>query len=142
MLWLSSQPYFAAWIHRFPLARILKMALLKEGIPALNLPWQMIFYLSTGVLAGIVVSLITKPISSARLDQYYRLIKTPVIPGEPPVEQPCTLPAGIQTKTRKELFPGRSIYLPIPSRTSVQGFIGMGMLIALLILGVGWIVAR
>ena len=117
------------------------MTVLDGGIPVMNLPWQMIFYFFTGVLAGFVVSLLTRRVEPTQLENYYQLIKTPVKPGEPSLEEPCTLPARIQTETRKELFPGRSLYLPIPSRTSILGFAGMGILIALLIFCVQWIIA-
>jgi Na+/proline symporter len=142
MLWLTSQPFFASSIHNLPFAGTLKMTVLDGEIPVMNLPWQMIFYLLTGVLAGFIVSLLSRRVESAKLENYYRLIKTPVEPGEPSVEEPCTLPEGLQTITRKELFPGRSFHLPIPSRTSFLGFFGMGILITLLIFSVGWIIAR
>ncbi|MHC4169913.1 MAG: hypothetical protein ACYSWQ_23440, partial [Planctomycetota bacterium] len=54
------------------------------------LPWQMVFYLSVGMVAGIVVSLLTKPVSGKKLDNFYALVRTPVTPGEQPAV-PCTL---------------------------------------------------
>ncbi|MHC4356300.1 MAG: sodium:solute symporter family protein, partial [Planctomycetota bacterium] len=54
------------------------------------LPWQMVFYLSVGLVAGIVVSLLTKPVSGKKLDNFYALVRTPVTPGEQPAV-PCTL---------------------------------------------------
>jgi len=63
----------------------------------LYLPWQMILYLSAGLISGIVVSLFTKPVAKEKLDNYYALIRTPIKP------------------TNLEFM--------IPSRTSVVGFL-------------------
>jgi len=85
------------------------------------LPWQMVFYLSAGVLAGIVVSLLTRPVAEAQLETFYALARTPVAPGEPAL-QPCTLPAGAAVPPRRRLLPWRSLEVPVPTLTSVIGF--------------------
>jgi len=85
------------------------------------LPWQMVFYLSAGVLAGIVVSLLTRPVAEAQLETFYALVRTPVAPGEPAL-QPCTLPAGAAVPPRRRLLPWRSLEVPVPTLTSVIGF--------------------
>jgi len=86
------------------------------------LPWQMVFYLSAGVLAGIVVSLLTRPVAEAQLETFYALARTPVAPGEPAL-QPCTLPEGAAVPPRRRrLLPWRSLEVPVPTLTSVIGF--------------------
>ena len=42
----------------------------------------MLFYLSAGLLGGVIVSLLTKPGEKEKLENFYALIRTPVQPGE------------------------------------------------------------
>lgn len=88
----------------------------------LYLPWQMILYLSAGLIGGIVVSLLTKPVAAEKLDNYYALIRTPIKLGEQP-PAPCTLPEGAVVPAKRNLFPNTSLEIMIPSRTSVVGFL-------------------
>ena len=88
----------------------------------LYLPWQMTFYLLTGLLAGVFVSLVTTRVNEEKLEHFYALIRTPVTPGEH-VEQACTLPAGAVVPEKRQLFPNTSIEFLVPSRTSVVGFL-------------------
>jgi len=93
----------------------------KGNVLEIYLPWQMVFYLSAGALAGIVVSLLTRPVAEAQLETFYALVRTPVAPGEPAL-QPCTLPAGAAVPPRRRLLPWRSLEVPVPTLTSVIGF--------------------
>ena len=88
----------------------------------LYLPWQMILYLSAGVFSGIVVSLLTKPVAKEKLDNYYALIRTPIMPGEQP-PAPCTLPDDAVVPEKRNIFPNTNLEFMIPSRTSVVGFL-------------------
>jgi Na+/proline symporter len=88
----------------------------------LYLPWQMVFYLAAGLIAGVVVSLLTKPVPEPRLENFYALLRTPVRPGEQ-VAVPCTLPVGTVVPPRRNLFPLRSLEIPVPSRTGILGFL-------------------
>ena len=94
--------------------------MLRQG--GLYLPWKMILYLSTGLIGGIVVSLLTKPVAEEKLDNYYALIRTPIQPGEQP-PAPCTLPEGAIVPAKRKLLPNTSLEIMIPSRTSVIGFL-------------------
>ena len=85
------------------------------------LPWQMLFYLTGGFLAGIIVSLFTKPVAKEKLDKFYALLRTPIKPGEQ-VPAPCTLPADAVVPERRNIFPNSNLEIPIPSLTSVIGF--------------------
>jgi Na+/proline symporter len=88
----------------------------------LYLPWQMILYLSAGLISGIVVSLLTKPVAQEKLDNYYALIRTPIKPGEQP-DAPCTLPDNALVPEKRNIFPETNLEFMIPSRTSVVGFL-------------------
>jgi len=81
---------FVLWDFNASCAQCLPDFMLWNG--QLYLPWQMILYLSAGLISGIVVSLLTKPVSKEKLDNYYALIRTPINPGEQPAV-PCTLPS-------------------------------------------------
>ena len=88
----------------------------------LYLPWQMILYLSAGLISGIVVSLLTKPVAEEKLNNYYALIRTPIKPGEQP-DVPCTLPDDALVPEKRNIFPNTNLEFMIPSRTSVVGFL-------------------
>jgi Na+/proline symporter len=88
----------------------------------LYLPWQMVFYLAAGLMAGIVVSLLTRPGPEHKLENFYALLRTPVQPGEQ-VAVPCTLPAGTVVPPRHNLLAARSLEIPVPSRTGIAGFL-------------------
>ena len=96
------------------------------------LPWQMVFYLSAGVLAGIVVSLVTKPVAADKLDTFYALVRTPIAPGET-VERPCTLPEGGEVPPRRPLLPWRDFEILVPSVTSVIGFLAAWVIVGAMI---------
>ena len=86
------------------------------------LPWQMVFYLSAGMVAGIVASLLTKPVAGKKLDNFYALVRTPVTPGEQPAV-PCTLSEDTVIPEKRNIFPNTNLEFQIPSRTSVVGFL-------------------
>ena len=86
------------------------------------LPRQMVFYLSAGLIAGIVVSLLTKPVAEAKLDNFYALVRTPVRPGEQ-VSATCTLPADAVVPEKRNLLPGTGLEIPVPSIVGVVGFL-------------------
>jgi len=140
MLWLTSQSFFTEIIGRVSFASTLGMVVQRGEQLAVPLPWQMIFYLSTGIIAGIAVSLLTRPVASEKLERYFRLIRTPVGAGESAPEKPCTLPENAGPPLRRELFPGRSLFISIPSRISWLGFAGMAVFILLMIFSVAWMV--
>ena len=99
----------------------------------LYLPWQMIMYLSAGLISGIVVSMVTKPVAEKKLDNFYALIRTPVKPEEQP-DVPCTLPDDAVVPVKRNIFPNTNLEFMIPSRTSVVGFlVGWGFVAAIVI---------
>jgi Na+/proline symporter len=105
----------------------------------LYLPWQMVFYLSAGLSAGIVVSLVTRPVPPKKLENFYALLRTPVRPGEQ-VAVPCTLPADAVVPERRNLFPSRTLEIPVPTRTGILGFLAGWVCAGLLALAL-WLIA-
>jgi len=88
----------------------------------LYLPWQMVFYLGAGLISGIIVSLLTKPVSAKKLENFYALTRTPIAPGEQ-VDAPCTLPQGAEVPQRRNIFANSNLEIAVPSRMSVLGFL-------------------
>jgi len=130
--WLTTQEFFISWLGGLPMADSLRFVFVKNGTPEVYLPWQMIFYLTAGLIAGIVVSLFTRPVAREKLDNFYALVRTPVKPGEQ-VATPCTLPDDAVVPAKRNIFPNTSLEIPIPSLTSVVGFlVGWGCVAAII----------
>ena len=104
----------------------------------LHLPWQMILYLGAGLISGIVVSLLTRPVAAEKLENFYALTRTPVTLGEQ-VDKPCTLPAGAVVPERRNIFPDTSLEIAIPSRISLLGFLAGWACVAAIVACVYWI---
>jgi len=111
---------YVLWDFNVGCAQCLPDFMLWNG--QLYLPWQMILYLSAGLISGIVVSLLTKPVAEEKLDNYYALIRTPIKPGEQPAA-PCTLPDDAVVPEKRNIFPNTNLEFMIPSRTSIVGFL-------------------
>jgi Na+/proline symporter len=94
--------------------------------------WQMVCYIGTGVVSGVVVSLITPRTPQAKLDHFFTLIHTPVRPGEQEGEKPCTLPADHLPKDEK-LFNLDDIELPKPTWLGLGGFVLAWILVGFII---------
>ena len=106
----------------------------------LYLPWQMVLYLSAGLVGGVIVSLVTRPVAAKKLERFYALLRTPVRPGEQ-VDVACTLPPGAVTSERRNVFPNSRLEIPVPSKIAVAGFLVGWACVALLVLVVYWIAA-
>jgi hypothetical protein len=99
----------------------------------LYLPWQMVLYLSSGLVAGVVVSWLTRPVAREKLERFYALLRTPVQAGEQ-VDAPCTLPAGAVVPERRSVFGDSNVEIPVPSLTGVAGFAaGWGCVAAIVV---------
>jgi Na+/proline symporter len=86
-------------------------------------PWRITLYMTAGLLAGIVASLLSRPTAREKLDRFYALIRTPVLPGESQTEEPCTLPPGVEPAPRRLLTSFGGLEIPVPSRVTVLGFV-------------------
>jgi hypothetical protein len=105
---------------------------LVKGKHSIYEPWQIIFYLSVAIVAGIIASLLTSKPKAQKIKLFHDLIGTPVKFGEI-VSEPCTLPEGVEPSNRKRWFKGTSFEICAPSKISYLGFavswIAVGMMI-------------
>ena len=134
--WISTQPFFIDWLKLLPFAE--NWGLIWDN--AMYDPWGILFYLVLATMAGIVVSLVTKPVESARLQRYYDLTRTPIAEGEV-IEKPCEFPAGVKPARREMLTTAFGLELPKPSTASVIGFAAGWAGVAALIGGFVWLVS-
>ncbi len=133
--WLTTQEFFISWLGNLAITEPLTFIFIKDGVPEVYLPWQMIFYLSAGIIVGIVVSLFTKAVPREKLDNFYALVRTPVSPDEQ-VPVPCTLPEDAVVPEKRNIFPNTNLEIAIPSRTSVVGFLAGWVCVAAIIYSV------
>ncbi len=133
--WLTTVPTFVAWVARCPLAEPLGLIWREPGKAAeIYEPWTIVFYLTAATLSGVVVSLVTRPGAREKLDLFYTLTRTPIVPGET-VNEPCTLPDGLVPPYRRMLLTAFGLEVPMPSRTSIVGFLAGWLAVATLIGG-------
>jgi Na+/proline symporter len=104
VLWLTTQSFFISYMASCPVAESFRFIMHKPAGPEIYFPWQMVFYLTAGTFAGIVVSLLTKPVAAEKLDSFYALVRTPITPGEK-VPAPCTLPPDAVVPEKTEYQP-------------------------------------
>ena len=136
--WLTTQHFCLSWLNNLSANESLKFVVTKGTRLDIYLPWQMTFYLVAGTIAGIVVSLITRPLPAEKLDNFYALVRTPVVPGEK-VTAVCTLPPGTVVPPRRNLIPGKNLEIMVPSLNTMLGFIFGWVCAAVLIWLVYWI---
>ncbi len=86
-----------------------------------KLPWQMLSYLCTGVILGIVVSLCSRPRREEDLRDLFTCIRTPVM-GEETVEQSCVMPKEATEQTLPKLIDHPDWEIPRFNRTDIVGF--------------------
>lgn len=123
---ITSLPAFQSWaVQNLP-----EFMLWQEK---LRLSWQMAFYLTTGFSLGILVSLLTKPVSEEKLNRIYTCLYTPVKKGEKHIA-PFTLPDDVEPGEHKKLLPFKNIEIPYPSRQGIIGFAVVGCIVIGMIL--------
>lgn len=120
--WLTTQPSFIGFVQNLECSGSLRLIFEKGGKPEIYLPWQMIFFLSVGALAGVVGSYLGRKPSEEQLENFYALARTPVTPGEETV-RPCVLPDGVVPAKRKNLFASKHFEIPRPEPASAVGFL-------------------
>jgi Na+/proline symporter len=86
-----------------------------------SVPWQILIYLTTGAISGIVVSLLSRRTSDEKLNRFFKLIRTPVRSGEV-VIAPCTLPVDHLPTEEGKLLPFADLEIPTPSKVGMIGF--------------------
>jgi len=138
--WLTTMPFFVRFVDSLPCSGPLRFVWKGNAVPEIYLPWQMVFYLVAGTAVGIVVSLLTRPVPEEKLDTFYALTRTPIVPGEEP-GAPCTLPDGVVPQPRRNLLPCKSLEIPVPSVTSVVGFV-VGWVCVAALIGAFFLIVR
>jgi Na+/proline symporter len=108
------------------------------SVPQLYLPWQMIIYLSVGLVILVIVSLLTRPVSEEQLERFYGCLRTPVGPDEPETE-PFTLPPGVEPPPRRVLIDIPGFEIPMPTFVGVAGVVVTAGVVGVFIWGVYWI---
>ncbi len=121
--WLTTTTFFIEFINNLSFSENMRFLIEKSNGVEVYLPWQMVFYLSAGLVAGILVSLLTKQESEDKLERFYELVRTPVLEGEPEPDIPCQLPQGIKPSPRDNLFPNSHLEIQKPSVLSLGGFL-------------------
>lgn len=95
--------------------------------------YQMFLYVGGGMVVGVIVSLVTPRQDPNKLDNFFRLIHTPVTPGEH-VDSPCTLPEN-PAEQQPCLFEHPDLEIPKPTKQDISGFliawVGVAALIGL-----------
>lgn len=106
----------------------------ESGVAAVSDAWMILAYLVNGIVACVLVSLVTKPTPKEQLDRFYALTRTPVQEGEVVLE-PCTLPVGAPPHNRQMLLTAWGLEVPAPSTTAVIGFLAGWAMVAALVIG-------
>lgn len=102
-------------------------------------PWVIVSYLVAGIAATVIVSLLTPKVPAERLQRFYDLTRTPIGSDEV-IDQPCTLPEGVTPAKRTMLLKAGGLEIPMPSATSIAGFVAGWVMVAALVYGFLWIV--
>ena len=126
--WVTTQPWFISWLSEMPAAESLRLLWTEGEKTVVYLPWQILCYSSVASLVGIVVSLVTPAVDPTKLNRFYQLTRTPVQTGEELLLQ-CTLPVNAPTVDRPMLLTAGGLEIPMPSRTSVVGFVTVWLLV-------------
>jgi Na+/proline symporter len=132
--WLSTQPAVITWVGGFSMATSWRLVWEENGKTSIYLPWQIVAYMSVAVVMGLVVSRLSKPVPKEQLDRFYRLIRTPVQPGEK-ILAPCTVPVESERFERVPIVSRYGLEIPRLSALSIQGFLVGWVCVILLILG-------
>jgi Na+/proline symporter len=133
MWWITTLPTFISLIGSLPIADNARFVVEKATGAEIYLPWQMIFYLITGVCTGIAVSLFTQPVEKQKLDNFYALARTPVLANESFISKPCTIPENVTVSKAKKLFSTDNLEILRPSKISIIGFIVSWIFVAILV---------
>jgi len=138
--WITTQSWFIDWVASLPVAESWRLLWVENGKTTLYMPWQILLYMTTAVVAGVVISLFTRQVPKGKLDRFYTLSRTPIAPGEQLI-QPCVLPPSTVPAKRTMLTTVAALEIPLPSKASLIGFVGVWLCVAVMIGGFVWIVS-
>ena len=132
--WMTTQPFFVSLLKSFSFNEKLGFLRSVNGSNVVYEPWQIVFYLSSAIMAGIIASLLTAKPDEEKIKRYHDLISTPVRADEVILE-PCTLPVGTLPNARKKWFANTNFEICAPSRMSYVGFLLSWLAVALMVFG-------
>lgn len=140
--WAGTLATFAVWLitgrqffHVFAVAHLPAFTIYKGQFLE---SWQILSYLSTGIIVTIVVSLFTKRTPEDRLDRLYNCLRTPVGENEPHLE-PFTLPEGVKPGPPNKLIDHPDLEIPKPCLVGMAGFAFFWVMVFVMIGIVYWI---
>ncbi len=131
--WMTTQPFFISFLKSFSINEKWGVLRFVKGSHVIYEPYQITFYLSLAIVAGIIASLATRKPNTEKIKLYHDLISTPVKEGEI-ILKPCTLPEGTIPSNRKKWFLNTSFEICAPSKISYIGFILSWVAVALMVL--------
>jgi len=137
--WMSTRDWMIDRVARLPVVNSWQLLWSEDGVSTIHLPWQILCYTCIASGVGIVVSLVTQPVSQEKLDRFYSLTRTPVAQGEQILE-PCVLPADTPCVPRKMLLTAAGLEIPQPSQTSLIGFAALWLCVAAMIGAFVWLI--
>lgn len=98
--------------------------------------WQIVWYLSTGLIAGTVCAFLTPPESPDQLDHFYNLLRTPVAPEEIH-EQPCRVPP--ESGHPEPALSIGAFQFPGPTKVGVVGFAVAIVVVITMVFATKWL---
>jgi len=137
--WMTTQAFFISFLKSFSINEKWGVLRFVNGSHVIYEPYQITFYLSLAIVAGIIASLTTRKPNTEKIKLYHDLISTPVNEGEI-ILKPCTLPEGTVPSDRKKWFLNTSFEICAPSKTSYIGFILSWVAVALMVLAFIYII--
>jgi len=138
--WITTRPTFVSMFATSSIAESLNLVFVStEGAERIHEPWVILFYTTAALAAGVIVSLVTPRVPAERLQRFYDLTRTPVVEGEV-VERPCTLPVGVVLPQRRMLMTAFGLEVPVPSTTSIAGFMAGCAAAVLLVVVYLWLI--
>ena len=143
-VWVSSIAATVVWAVCDFYPEVLERAgadfMLRESSPGKFVAvdaWTMAAFMSVGILAGVVTSIFTGRTEKTKLDHFFRLMRTPVRPGEK-IAEPCTLPDDPEEPVAK-LIDHPDIEIPRPTRLDIFGFAAAWLCVAAIIALTYWL---
>lgn len=140
--WLLSQSGVAQSLAQHTWITALGCVQIVEGVARIPDPWLIAGYLSSGIMSGILISLVTPAVCEKKLDRFYFLSRTPILP-----EEELSLPQD-SGKRMANSVPQRAMLcrrfgleIPAPSGTSIRGFLAGWISIGFLIGGFWFLLA-
>jgi Na+/proline symporter len=124
---------FRHWLYE--IAPSIMNAQTSEGVlqsVRTRVPYQILLYLSTGVVVGVLTSIFSRRVPQEKLDHFFSLIRTPVTPGEV-VVTPCTLPEDHLPAETAKLISHPDLEIPLPTKIGMIGFFGSWVMVGVVI---------